>query len=381
MRVTFVEHKPVWGGGQVMLLNLLAAWQRNGAPIQPTVICPPGAALAPRARALGVPCVELELGAVDKRRGLAWNLARRVAPTVALRAEWKRSHVELVVANGAFAFLAALPAARLARLPLLWVEHNITLPQGALLRQMLRAADHVIVVSEAIAAQFRALAPARAAQLTVIPNGVDSDRFYPSPELRARARRELRLSPDQRVVGTVSRLSPEKGIACFLAAAGQLARDRRPVCFLVVGDGPERVELQAQGGASGADIRFLGLREDVPALLNALDLFVLPSLQEAFPLAVVEAMSCGLPVVVSDVGGLGEIVTPGVGVRVPAGDPASLAAAVAGLIENSTARAELGAAARARVLEHFTLAAQADRYLAVMQSLLAGRALLTVRRS
>src|SRR2546423_6432181 len=84
MRVLFVEHKTVWGGGQLALTNVLCEWQRMHAPIEPVVVCPPDAGLAARVRELGIDCFTLELGAIEKTRGVAWNLAQRIAPTLNL---------------------------------------------------------------------------------------------------------------------------------------------------------------------------------------------------------------------------------------------------------------------------------------------------------
>ncbi len=354
MRVLFVEHKTVWGGGQVALVNLLREWQRTQTPVEPLVVCPPDAALVPRVRALGVETAPLALGAIDKTRSWAWNFARRIPPTRELLLVIRRSGSELVYANGAFSFLASVLAAKLARVPLVWVEHNTTLPNGRVLRRMIGAADRVLAVSEVIRAQFLAQVPAARDKVVVVPNGVDTARFCRDREVGLRLRREWGWDETRCVVGTVSRLSPEKGIRYFVEASTILSRALPTVGFVIIGDGPERGELERM--AADACIRFLGEREEIPDLLNALDVFVLPSLAEAFGIAAIEAMACALPVVASDVGGLREIVVQNeTGLRVPAGDSQALASAVAELVNDAARRREYGTRGRERVRERYTL--------------------------
>ena len=81
MRLLCVEHKEIFGGGQVTLLNVLREWQVRRANIEPLIACSPRAALAPQASASGIPCIPIELGAIEKTRGMAWNTAQRAVPT------------------------------------------------------------------------------------------------------------------------------------------------------------------------------------------------------------------------------------------------------------------------------------------------------------
>lgn len=366
MRLLCVEHKTVWGGGQVALTNVLGEWRRTGAPIQPVVACPPGAELVSHTRALEIETVEFSLGAIEKNKNVLWNVAQRIVPSTRLLDTLRRSHTEIVLANGAFSFLASVFAAKLARVPIIWWEHNTTLPNDAMVRRMIGWANHIVVVSEAIRGQFLALAPDAHAKISVIYNGVDTERFRANRGSRIAYRKMLGVDETTRVVGTVSRLSPEKGIAYFVDAANQLAREFPNAKFLVVGDGPERATLE-QRATSGA-IRFLGMREDVSELLNAMDIFVLPSLAEAFGIAAIEAMACGLPVVATRVGGLREIVLDDeTGLLVLPRHAGALAAAVARLIDDPIKCSAFGERGRARVLEHFTLSAQGGLWLSVLE--------------
>lgn len=366
MRLLLLDHKTVWGGAQVALVNLLRQWQATRAPIEPLVVCPPRAELGAPVRALSVACEMFDLGAVEKTRGIPWNLAQRVVPTIRLLETMRRHKSDRVLANGAFSFLAAVFAAKLARVPIIWIEHNTTLPNDALVCRMIGWADHIVVVSDAIRSQFLRLAPGALNKIQLIYNGVDTTRFCLERRSRSALLREFGWAEDVTIVGTVSRLSPEKGIVHLIDAANQLARVSPGARFLVVGDGPLRKELTAH--AATASLRFIGMREDVPALLNAMDLFVLPSLAEAFPIAVVEAMACALPVVASDVGGLRELVVENeTGYLVPPGDGSAIIRAVSSLLNAPSLRRTLGERGRARVLQYFTLERQAREMQAVLQ--------------
>lgn len=371
MRLLTVEHKPVWGGGQVALVNLLREWQTLRAPIEPYVVCSPEAELEPRVRALNVPCETIDLGAIEKTRRVSWNLAQRALPTALLLRLMGRVRPEVVLANGAFSFLASAFAAKLAGVPALWVEHNATLPEGAVLRRMIAQANHIVVVSGAIEDQFLQLAPEARDKLSLIYNGVDVGQFFKDRDARGRKRRELGWDENVMVAGTVSRLSSEKGITYFVDAAHEILRKEPATRFLIVGDGPERGELERRAGSDA--IHFVGAQKDVAGWLNAMDVFVMPSLAEGFGLAVVEAMACELPVVASDVGGLREIVVENEsGRRVPPRDAGALAHAVLELGGDPGKCRAYGQAGRSRVESHFTLKRQAHAMRQVLELLAKG---------
>jgi glycosyltransferase involved in cell wall biosynthesis len=142
------------------------------------------------------------------------------------------------------------------------------------------------------------------------------------------------------VVLSVARLEAGKGLDVLLRAAAHLPE----ATFAIAGDGPERVVLEALARALGVDerVRFLGFRNDVEALLAGCDVFVLPSLDEGFPLSVLEAMAACRPVVASDVGGVPEAITHDeTGLLVPPGNPDALAAALARLLDDAPTRRRL----------------------------------------
>lgn len=362
MRLLCVEHKTVWGGGQVALLNVLGEWQRARLPIQAQLVCPPGAEILSRARVLGFDVVPLDLGAIDKTRGSGWNAAHRIRPTTQLFELMRHSQSEAVLANGAFSFLASVAAAKLARVPVVWLEHNITLPNNNILRRMIHWANYMVVVCEPIRAQFVRLVPDAANKVKVIHNGVDPKNFSDDPFARDKVRRTLHWEEHTPVVGTVSRLSREKGLDYFVQAAARIVAEIPDVKFLVVGEGVGRVSLQARANELGLDksIQFVGFQENVSLYLQAMDIVLFTSLTEAFPLAVLEAMAAARPVVATDVGGVSEQIVEGeTGMLVRALDVEGMTRAVSDLLVHEAKRRAFGERGRARVIERFTLTQQA----------------------
>jgi glycosyltransferase involved in cell wall biosynthesis len=212
-----------------------------------------------------------------------------------------------------------------------------------------------------------------AGKIHVIYNGVDLARFHPRQD-GAGPRRGLAIPSDAPVAGVVAKLRPEKNLPLLLRAATQVRRQLPETRFLVVGDGPERPALEqlaAAGGLAGA-VRFVGLQDDIPPWLAAMNVCALSSTTEAFPLSLLEAMACAKPVVATDVGAVGEMVLPGVtGLLVAPGDADGLAAALVRLLREPARAALMGARARQHVEQHFDLTAMVRAYEDLFESLLA----------
>ncbi len=183
--------------------------------------------------------------------------------------------------------------------------------------------------------------------------GLDLKSFVDSRALRGRLRRELQLSDDLPLVGIVARLVPVKGLSYFLQAAKLLVQDRPECIFVIVGDGELRETLERDVEKLGIrnNVRFLGFRRELPEIYADLDCAVLSSLNEGLPVALIEAMSSGKPVVATEVGGVGDLVQHGrTGLLVPPKDSAALAEAILRLLSLSREkRAEMGDAARRSV--------------------------------
>lgn len=191
-----------------------------------------------------------------------------------------------------------------------------------------RFADLIICNSHA-GMEYAALHGFPKNRMVVVPNGIDTDRFHFNPEPRARIRSEWGIQEREKLIGLVARLDPMKDHPTFIRAAARLAKQRPDVRFVCVGGGPklyrsELISLSHQLGLAGKLI-WAGLREDMPNVYNSLDVAVSSSYGEGFPNAIAEAMACGVPCVVTDVGDSARIVG-NAGVVVPAKDSDALAA-------------------------------------------------------
>jgi glycosyltransferase involved in cell wall biosynthesis len=220
----------------------------------------------------------------------------------------------------------------------------------------------------------RRLLEARVApeRIRVIWSAVDPEALRPSAT-REVLRAQLGAGPEMPVLLVAANLVRRKGVDVLLAAVAALAPRSRSTLW-VAGDGPERAELESAAARLGIAerVRFLGRRSDVPDLLEACDVFVLPARQEGLGVAALEAMARGRPVVASAVGGLAEIVIPErTGLLVPPDDAAALAAALDRLLADPGLARRLGAAGAARVAEHFLAEQMVSAYEALYREILA----------
>jgi len=229
----------------------------------------------------------------------------------------------------------------------------------------LQKADHVTATGMRLASATLAYMP-KARPVTVVPYGVDVDRF-------AMQERPVRAEP---VIGTMSRLSQEKGLSVLLDAAARLHHEGRTFQLLIAGDGPERQKLQRQaqrlGIAATTDFRGEVRHDHVPAVLGEMDVFAMPSLAEGFGVAALEAAATGLPVVASNVHGIPDVVDQDrTGLLVPSRDSAALAAELARLLDDAGLRARMGAAGRAFVEARYRWGDNAARMERLYESLVA----------
>jgi glycosyltransferase involved in cell wall biosynthesis len=206
----------------------------------------------------------------------------------------------------------------------------------------------------------------------LIPNGIPTDEYAPDPNRRRRWRQRHGLEPEAIVLTHVGRFAPPKNHALLIEAFAQV-RAHTPLYLLLVGGGEleDAVRQQVAGLGLQERVRFLGVRADVPAILNASDVFVLSSRWEGNPLSVMEAMAAGLPVVSTAVGGVPELVREGeTGLLVPSGDAAALARALQALVDDPARREAMGKAARQHAITHFDIRHTVRQYEALYERLL-----------
>jgi glycosyltransferase involved in cell wall biosynthesis len=270
---------------------------------------------------------------------------------------------------------AALPAkvAGLRRLVTSRRNLGTTLdgPRHWALRRIFRWSDCVVANSEAARQNLvRAGVPTRLVQ--VIRNGVDLQRFSSNGH-RAFARRRWGWQEDELLIGVIANLRPEKGHATLLKAVPIVARRFPKARFLFVGPDPINYgeRLRAMASDLSPHVSFLGDCSEIPELLAALDVFVLPSWSESMPNALLEAMSAGRPVIASAVGGCQEIVLHGkTGMLIPPQDSEALAAQIIQLLEQPELRNELGRAARGYAESELDIAQAVGRLERIYDELL-----------
>lgn len=230
--------------------------------------------------------------------------------------------------------------------------------RAAVLRWAVRKADAVVCNSRAVVEDVIQTQGVAAERVTCIYNGVDVDRFGRARSGREAMRSALGLAPEARTIGYVGQLRPEKGHALLLRSFAELRRRHAAARLLLIGGGPLEPTLRALAGeldiADG--VHFLGIRKDIPELLSAMDMFVLPSRTEGFSNVLLEAMASGLPIVASRVGGNPEALDDGgCGLLFESGREEALTAALDRVLSEPETARQLGEAGLRRAREVFSL--------------------------
>ena len=367
VRVAFVLHMMQVAGAEVLVLETI---RRLGGRITPTVLCLDAIGeLGERARAEGVPVLSF-----NRRPGRDWRVARLMA------GELRRRRVQVIHAHQYTRFFYSALARAFAGggPPLIFTEHGRHYPdvvgRGRRMTNrwlLSRAANEVNAVCAFSAEALRSVDGFSAVPVGVIENGVDLDKYWSASDAGA-ARAAVGLDPAKRYILHVARFHPVKDHATLVTAFAALSASRPDVNLALAGDGPLRSSIEAAVRERGLEHRvlFLGVRQDVPALLRAATVFCLNSVSEAASLTLMEAMASGLPIVVTDVGGNPEIVRRGVdGLLVPRGDAAALAQALGDVLDDPALGARLGASAAARARQRYSIVRTVERYDDLYRSL------------
>lgn len=324
-------------------------------------------------------CPHTEIAEQARLRGLAveivpcrgkwdWAAVRRIQNLLV------KHNVDILHCHGYKADLYGHTAALMKRVGLVATSHNWTgkslnmRAYAALDRLVLSRFDEVVVVSDAVGATLRRWGVA-ATKLSTIPNGVDVKKFYQAaPVLRKEIGAESRP-----LVGFVGRLVAEKGGAFLIRAAQQVVALHPSTRFILVGAGPARQEWEELANQLGITehVVFGGVREDMPAVYRSLDMLVLPSLLEALPMCLLEAMASGKPVIATRVGAVPKLVNSEVtGLLLDPGDVDGLAAAILRLFSDPQLASRLGENGRAHVARHYSAEAMARSYIAKYERVL-----------
>jgi glycosyltransferase involved in cell wall biosynthesis len=363
LRTAFMLTSMPVGGAETLLVNMVRRFRHDR--IEPSILCTkePGP--------LG------ELLASDYPVSSFWLKGKYDVSIVPRLASFFRKHgIDALVTVGAGdkMFWGRLAAA-FARLPVVCSAlHSTGWPDGVgrLNRWLTPWTDRYIGVARShgeFLTDWERFPPSK---VSVIPNGVDTDRFFPDPSARLSLRLELGLSDTTPLIGIVAALRPEKNHCMFLDVA-RLVLDRLPSArFLIVGDGPERPRIESQIKNLGLSdcVHLLGSRSDVPRIVAGLDVFTLTSLNEASPVSILEALSCSVPVVSTRVGSIAETVLDDWnGFTVDSSDSLSFSLRVLSLLSSPSLARTFGANGRDHVVSRFSLDAMVKGYEELIASI------------
>ncbi len=319
LAILHVDPERGWGGGQEVLVELARHLAERSH--QQVVACRPDGTLHPALEARGIPVCDLRIrNDLDILAAWRWRRLLQAHPVDIVHFHTARAHALapwLPRPSGCRFVVSRQMDYRPHFAPRVRYLYN-------------RCVDGVIAVSRAIADVLVSVC-VDPRHIRVIHVGIDGGRFEQALEQRQEVRRRSGAEPGDFVLLTAAVLEARKGHDVLLHAVEQLWRDRVPLRWVICGEGALRERLQTQARAAGLAERvvFTGFSSEVPRLLAAADVFVLPSRHEGLGMAAIEAMAAGLPVVASRVGGLPEVVVDGeTGLLVPVGDAGALAAAI-----------------------------------------------------
>jgi glycosyltransferase involved in cell wall biosynthesis len=317
-----------------------------------------------------------EMLAADSIPARAFSRAGRIDLRLLMRMtrHFRANRIQLVHTHHVPQLLYGGIAGRLAGARIVHTEHDFhslgELRSRLVLRALSGIADVVTTVAEPVTSYLKNTVGIRSEKLKTIPNGVDIVRVRSAVPV---ARSKFGWQNEDLVIGCIARLEPEKGHAILLEAFRRVRAAESRARLLLIGEGSEREQLEIVGQKLGLNgsVQFLGVRADVPDLLMSCDVLTLPSIREGLPIAILEAMAAGKPVVATEVGSVPEVVQhESTGLLVPPRDSEALAKALQMLLADPTKRRRLGAMGRKLVEERYSLHRTLEQYESVYASVL-----------
>jgi glycosyltransferase involved in cell wall biosynthesis len=357
------------GGAETVLLNL--ATRLDTAVFRSIVLVPPNSWLSSRLKEQGVLVIEVSWKVWWDLRG-PWKMIEVV----------RKHKVDLIHSHlPAQNFYSCLVGA-ITRTKTLAMYHGpVELEWSQNIKGRLRlwfvriAADGVVVVCDLVKRLLVRLGFEKDC-IALVYNGIDASPYaaHAQPSLR----RELGLPPEQKLVGMIANVRPSKGYDVFVRACAEVCKKHSDVTFLGVGDVNEEVaapiKLMCEQFSLGNHFRFLGFRSDVSRILKELNVFVLASTSEGMPLAILEAMAAGTPVISTSCGGIPEVIDhERTGLLVPPSDHSALSKAISRLLADPEYSGKLVAQAQDKFYKEFTLDGMIERYDKLYRSYLGQR--------
>lgn len=298
----------------------------------------------------------------------------------------KKNRVDFIHAHGQDASILAAVAKLILGIPVIITRHVLDEPsrnwrersRSKLALLAIRNADRVVAVSNAVAERLRDIAGISQDALKVIPNGVDLESFD-RPDLlskREAIRRSLGLNSEDKIVLVPAVLREGKGHELVIDTLSQLKARIPGLRFLFAGTGEHEGFLKRKAAPFGNAVIFLGQRDDIPQLLFASDLVLLPSLSEALPTCLIEAAAAGRPIVATCVGGIGEIIKDRVtGILIPPNDSDALVKALELMLNDYALARSFGESAKELAYRNFSIDVQVKRTIALWSGVVEGETL------
>jgi len=350
------------GGGEMKVLELVQRLDRDRFNI---TVCSVGQ---------GGPLENEFRKAVDrveifsKKSSFDFSLVQKVARLM------KEQQIEILQTTLFYADVIGAYAAYLANVPVVISWEAVTGPFAFhhywSYKLAARKIDRIVAVSEDIRKRVIRERNLAADKVVTIHYGVDLKKFAPEDQMLKKT--DIGVVEEHTVLGTVARFDYPKGHKHLIAAAPAIIKQYPNVRFVFVGDGPLRQDVEQQIKQLGLEEYFvlLGFRRDVKQLLGLFDLFILPSLSEGLPNAVLEAMACSNPVVASAVNGVVEVVMDGeTGFLIPPGNPERIAEAVVAMLKSPEQMRQMGIKGRERVATAFSVEQQIGKFVALYETL------------
>lgn len=372
MKILFYNHTGQVSGAERVLLLLLG--KLNADRFDPVLLCPPDGELRKKAKGQGIhwePVNSLHARFTWRPQLLFTYFTSFISVMLQVRARVRATEPELIHANSIRAGLVISAATLGLKVPIIWHVHDVLPrhPLSTLIRGfiLLLPPARIVAVSHVAADALRGKLLrwfGKAGMVAVIHNAVDLERIQPTGDEKKTLHKELRLRAGDPLIGIVGNLSAVKNQLGLLTAFTKVLKQIPDAALLIVGsamfnrdDGyDQQLVAHAKSLGIASRVRFLGQRNDVPAIIRALDLLVLNSKSEACPLVVLEGLACGTPVLSTAVGGVPELIAHGTnGWLVPSGERARLCEAIISLIRQPALRTRLAENGQRHVAANFTV--------------------------
>ncbi|MEW6570345.1 MAG: glycosyltransferase [Nitrospirota bacterium] len=299
-----------------------------------------------------------------------WTIVKDIQDFIRLR------HINIIRTHQYHANLYGRLAARRAKVPcIISSVHNVYTIDKKIHRRMLNNylahfTDRVVAVSNAVKRDIMKYDGIPEEKISVIYNGIEMKSFLKAKE---NIRTELGIAPGAPVIATVGRLTHQKGQKFLLEAIAKLRKLFPQIVLVIAGDGPLRNELEDFAAVLKItnNVRFLGTRRDIPAILSAIDIFVLPSIWEGLSNALIEAMAAGKPVIATDIQPVREIInSENVGILIAPENCDAIVNYVTLLLNNREFAGKIGRSARERVFSAFNIEVTVNRYMSLFKEIL-----------